>query len=119
MNRTERGTMTMTFNGAIIAFCLQYAITCMPDDIAKAVIEHLGAPYDQITWCCGTWIGHEVPRHWELEKPHTMLCDETVIGTDPAWVDGGVGSIYMGHERDPEYKNYCAIWLHKGVVPVS
>jgi len=105
----------MTLNGAIIAFCLQYAISCSPDNVAKAVMAHIGAPYDQITWCCGTLFSNgEAPTEWELEKPHTRLCSgDDINGRDPAWKDG-IGSIYMGHKYSPDYKNYCAIWLHRG-----
>ena len=110
----------MNYSASVLAFCIQWAIPqCAPDDVAKMVIDHLGSPFDQITWCCGTWYeGGELPTHWELDKPHTRLCDKSVNGLDPSWKNF-IGSIYMGHERTPDYKNYCAIWLHKAAPLVG
>lgn len=112
--------INVIFSAGVLAFCAQYGLaTCSPDAVAEAVMRHLGAPYDQITWCCGTaFSSGEKPTHWELEKPHTMFCDRSVNGLDPSWSDT-LGSIYMGHEQIPDYKNYCAIWLHRGKALVS
>ena len=107
----------MIMNGAILAFCALYKLAmCDPDHIANAVIEHLGAPYDQITWCCGTAFSRgESPKHWELEKPHTRLCSgDDIDGRNPVWKDG-IGAIKMSGASG----DYCAIWLHRGAAPVS
>jgi hypothetical protein len=113
--------MPNVVNNWVQAFCLLYSLTCTPDGVAQGIIDHLGAPYDGVAWCCLLpWDGWDGKSRWGSEKPHTTLCDRTV--RFPEW-DWAYGGLLMSEATETVYghvlRDFCAVWVHKSEPKVS